>query len=133
VSSDGRAIIHEQTGTPLVEPGHPIVLAAVIMTCFPSLKAASSVDSDGYAHAANDSRIPGQVCHIGAALRILRQGCAGAGIESMVKEADLYWSIGQAGGNLKNVEPGREQARQMMALFREKAQTWFRKSAEPAR
>lgn len=103
------------------------------MACFPSFKVASSIDSDGYAHAANDSRIPGRVCHVGAALRILKQGYAGVSVEAMLKEADLYWSIGQAGGNAKNVEPGREQARQMMSFFREKAQTWFRKSAEPMR
>lgn len=125
----GDIFIDEVAGGAIVEPGHPIVLAAAIMHFYPSIAAACKEDDDGYAAAVTDPRIVGRSCHVGAALRLLKQGYSGTTVDKLKVEAGLYWRIGQAGCTPANVAPGEMQADRVLPYFIEKSRTWLRKSS----
>lgn len=112
-------------GFALVYPGHPLVLALLIMRAFPDYAAANAPTEHGWCQALADSRIPGAGDHVGAAMRTLAVGHQGGTIDQMVEYANDYWSRGKAGGHLGNVEAGAAQAQALEPVFRDVAAAWF--------
>lgn len=121
---DGAMFITKLTGEWPVYPGHPLVLATAIMEVFPSYDAANAPTGHGWCEALGDQRIPGAGCHVTAAMRLLKLGADGAGVEDMVSYGDRYWRDGKAGGHHKNVEAGLVQASAIETRFRELASRW---------
>ena len=109
-----------------VYPGHPLVLAVLIMRIFPNLQAAGSRSESGYPAALVDSDIPGAGCHVYAALRILQTRGDGVTPQRMIEQASEYWTRGKAGGHLKNVAEGIAHAEQFVGEFLTRAtDEWF--------
>ncbi|WP_321907935.1 hypothetical protein [Burkholderia cepacia] len=108
-----------------VYPGHPLVLATIVMFAFDNFEAADEDTEHGWCRALADCRIPGAGDHVGAAMRVLRHGRAGWDADAMVAEAHRHWDQGQAGGHDKNVAPGRAQAVKIETVFRTKVATWL--------
>lgn len=121
----GALIVKDLTGDWPVYPGHPLVLATAIMKVFPDFASANTRTEHGWCQALADSRIPGAGDHVGAAMRVLTLGVEGADVDAMVKYAEDYWYRGNAGGHLKNVQAGQEQARTIESHFRDLANVWF--------
>ncbi|WP_179103886.1 hypothetical protein [Burkholderia pseudomallei] len=117
--------MQEHLGGPEVYPGHPLVLATVIMHAFDTFDAADTPTVRGWCEALADCRVPGAGDHVGAAMRILRMGRDGATADEMVGEANRYWNCGRAGGHVKNVDTGIAQSVRIEPLFRAKADSWF--------
>jgi len=113
-----------------VYPGHPLVVATLIMTAFDNFAQANKTTEHGWAAALSDPRIPGAGDHVGAALQTLRVGAGGGSIDAMVDHANNYWTRGQAGGHEKEVPAGLEQAKLIDPLFREIAATWLLKDTD---
>lgn len=122
---EGVLVIKERTGEWPVYPGHPLVLAMAIMEVYPSYELANATTEHGWCEALGDCRIPGAGCHVSAAMRTLKLGAEGAGIDEMVAYAHSYWEEGRAGGHHKNIEAGRAQAEEALPRFRELASRWF--------
>lgn len=121
----GGLIIKNLTGDWPVYPGHPLVLATVVMEVFPSFEAANRQTEHGWCEALADSRIPGASCHVYAAMRLLKLGADGRSADDMIEFARDYWDRGSAGGHHKNVEAGQVQAKATAHRFRELAKAWF--------
>ncbi len=66
--------VKEETGAWPVYPGHPLVLATVIMAVFPDFQSANKPTEHGWCPALGDHRIPGASDHVGAAMRCLKIG-----------------------------------------------------------
>ncbi|WP_181159289.1 hypothetical protein [Burkholderia contaminans] len=115
-----------------VYPGHPLVLATIVMFAFDDFESADEATEHGWCRALADSRIPGAGDHVGAAMRVLRHGRAGWDADAMVAEAHRYWDRGRAGGHDKNVAQGRAQAEKIEAVFRRMVATWLDPRAAPA-
>lgn len=122
----GAHIIHELTGEWPVYPGHPLVLAAVVMRVFASFAEADHQTEHGWCAALGDSRVPGAGDHVGAAMRTLELGARGADAETMIAHAARYWDAGQAGGHIKNVDAGKAQAQKIEPHFRAMSEQWFK-------
>lgn len=118
-------LIRDLTGKGLVYPGHPLVVATVIMQVFPDFEAANAPTPNGWCAALGNSRIPGAGDHVGAAVRVLEIGASGGSVEDMVEYACNYWMQGQAGGHVDNVEAGVAQAAAIKPHFEAAAATWF--------
>jgi hypothetical protein len=121
----GHLIIQDLAGDWIVYPGHPLVLATVIMKTLADFDAANRPSGLGWCEALADSRIPGAGDHVGAAMSVLRVGAAGGSIDDMVVEARRYWTSGRAGGHVNNVDAGTAQADAIEPHFRANAVTWF--------
>ena len=126
----GHNIIHDLTGDFAAYPGHPLVLAVAIMKIFTSYAAANAMTEHGWCEALSDSRVPGAGDHVGAAIRLLSKGAEGASADEMILYGREYWTRGNAGGHVKNVQAGLEQARKVEPAFREAVSSWF---ASPAK
>lgn len=124
VSQHGHTIAMHLTGRGVVYPGHPLVVATIIMEIYSSFDEANAPTGHGWCEALSDSLIPGAGCHVGAAMRTLAIGANGGSVEEMILYSKTYWDRGSAGGHHKNVEAGRLQARAIEARFRELASTW---------
>lgn len=122
---DGRNVIQDLSGAPMVYPGHPLVLATAIMSVFGSFAEANAPTGHGWCAALGDDRIPGAGDHVGAAMRTLAVGVEGEGIDAMVAYANRYWEGGQAGGHHRNVAEGVAQAKAIEPAFRALAQKWL--------
>lgn len=117
----GHMISMALSGQGVVYPGHPLVVATIIMECFESFAEANKTTEHGWCEALSDSRIPGSGCHVGAAMRTLDLGHKDGTVEQMITHASGYWLNGNAGGHHKNVHAGTEQARAFESRFRELA------------
>ena len=118
--------MREHLGEGHVYPGHPLVLASIIMASFDTFEAADAPTGHGWCVALSDSRVPGAGDHVGAAIRVLRHGkLAGASVDEMVAEANRYWEDGRAGGHEKSVEPGRAQSLKIEPFFRANVRDWL--------
>lgn len=122
---DGHLLVLKLCGDGLVYPGHPLVLATIVMSIFPSYEEACAPTDHGWSAALADSRVPGAGDHVGAAMAVLRKGADGAAVDEMVLTARDYWDKGQAGGHVKNVPSGSHQAGVIEPHFRELAARWF--------
>jgi hypothetical protein len=121
---DSYELIRAETGSSPVYPGHPLVLATVIMRTFPDFATANAPTPYGWPLALGDCRIPGAGDHVYAAMRCLQIGADGGSIDEMVAYARAYWTEGEAGGHTKNVEAGVAQAQAIEPKFRELAAAW---------
>ncbi len=121
----GRNVILDLSGSPMVYPGHPLVLATAIMKVFGTFDEANAPTGHGWCAALGDDRIPGAGDHVGAAMRTLTVGAEGEGVDAMVAYARRYWEDGQAGGHQRNVAAGAAQARAIEPAFRALAQKWL--------
>lgn len=122
----GVFIIRELAGDWPVYPGHPLVLASLIMRAFSSFSDANEPTGHGWCAALGDSRIPGAGDHVGAAMRTLELGSRGADAGEMIAYAARYWEAGQAGGHFKNVAAGKAQAERIEPHFRAITAQWFK-------
>lgn len=123
---NGHQFIHKATGEWMAYPGHPLVLAAAIMSIFPSYKEANAPTQYGWCEAVGDNRIPGAGDHVYAAMRCLSIGADGGTADQMIEYAKDYWNEGGAGGHAKNIEAGKRQAEAIEPSFRELAAAWFK-------
>lgn len=114
----------------VVYPGHPLVLATIIMEIYGSFNEANAPSGHGWCQALADHRIPGAGDHVGAAMRTLAIGAKGGTVDEMVAYANRYWSEGNAGGHLKNVDAGLQQAEALVDRFRDLAAAWADSRAE---
>lgn len=127
----GLLLIKELTGACPVYPGHPLVVAVQIMSTFGSIAEASAPTEHGWPEALGNSDISGAGCHVGAGLRILQRGAAGASPDDMIYDANRYWTEGSAGGHTKNVASGTTQAHQLEAHFRARVVDWLAAGPPP--
>jgi hypothetical protein len=126
----GNSLIQQLTGEYPVHPGHPLVIAAVIMSVYPSLEAALEKTEGGSYAVHADGRVPGCGAEVDGAISMLRLGSDGASAEGMIEYANSFWVVGKAGGNEKYVDAGVAQAQKIEPYFREQAAEWF-KITEP--
>lgn len=110
MSKHGHLIAMNLTNSGVVYPGHPLVLATIIMEIYGSFDEANAPTGHGWCEALADHRIPGAGDHVGAAVRTLAIGAKGGTADEMIAYANRYWSEGNAGGHLKNVVAGQQQA-----------------------
>jgi hypothetical protein len=122
---NGSLLIQKLTGSWPVYPGHPLVVATAIMEVFPDFDSARAPGLHGWSAALTDSRIPGASDHVGAAVTVLEIGAKGGSSDEMVQYASEYWENGRAGGHVKNVEAGREQAQLIQQHFADLCSRWF--------
>ncbi|MHD0644450.1 hypothetical protein ACYPKM_02285 [Pseudomonas aeruginosa] len=125
---DFDVVIQDLTGQPIVYPGHPLVLAYLVMRAFSSFSVANGKEPGSDYHRALTSSIPGAGDHMHAAVRALALGDSGNSIDDMVAFAYDYWNRGNAGGHTGNVSAGITQAVAIESAFRELAATWFAQS-----
>ena len=118
---ESHELILAGTGAHMVYPGHPLLLATIIMSAYPHFAAANAPTPYGWPAALGDTRIPGAGDHVYAAMRCLEIGVEGGAIDEMVEFARKYWTEGQAGGHAKNVEAGIAQAQAIEPKFRDLA------------
>ncbi|WDD90246.1 hypothetical protein Bsp3421_000067 (plasmid) [Burkholderia sp. FERM BP-3421] len=123
---DAHRWMQEHLDGPPAYPGHPLVLAAIIMHSFDCFNGANKPTGNGWCEALSDCRVPGAGDHVDAAMRILCMGHGGATADEMVAEANRYWTSGKAGGHVKNVDAGSAQSIKIEPLFRAKAESWFK-------
>ena len=120
----GDQFIKEVTGSYLVYPGHPLVLATVIMKAFDSLdKAAENVD--GVFAAQMDRRVPGSADSIRLALCCLKLGETGRKPAEMINAAENIWKRNMGLGNQEQIKQGSAQAELIEAKFIELASRWL--------
>jgi hypothetical protein len=120
----GSQIIMRLSGSWMVYPGHPLVLATAIMSIYPDFTSANGITVSGFPQALTDNSIPGSGDHVEAALDTLELGAKGASLEEMIAFANDYWIRGKAGGHIKNVDDGSAQALAMHDAFRELVSVW---------
>lgn len=128
MSKHGHTIAMNLTGSGVVYPGHPLVLATIIMEIYGSFDEANTPTGHGWCEALADHRIPGAGDHVGAAMRTLAIGAKGGTADEMIAYANRYWSEGSAGGHLKNVDAGLQQAEVFVVRFRDLAGAWASRS-----
>lgn len=122
---EGYRLLKEWTGeTDFAYPGHPLIIAAMVMSLYPSMTEAGRPCEQGWAEALGDSRIPGAGCHVGAGITALRRASEGQTCDQVVEWANRYWSEGKAGGHVANVPAGLEQAKMVEPHFRRLFASW---------
>lgn len=108
----------------VIYPGHPLVVATIIMELYPSFEEANRPTEHGWSEVLSDHRVPGAGDHVGAAMRTLSIGAKGGSPDEMIHHATTYWNDGRAGGHINNIDDGKEQARAFEDRFRELAENF---------
>lgn len=108
----------------LSQPGHPLVLATLIMKLYPSFAEASRGDEEGVRMAEADTRLPGEGEQIKAAVDALELLASGAPIDDVVMVAKDSWYRSWAGGRPDLIEAGQQQANRIEPQFRAVAAAW---------
>lgn len=124
----GSEYVKEATGEPTVYPGHPLVVAFEIINVFGSPEEAfKPVESDSLncPTAVADNRVSGGGGEVYAACELLQRARKGHPVEELIAWADMRWSSGQAGGHVKAVAPGLQQANKLKSVFSEKLAAWL--------
>lgn len=107
-------------------PGHPVVLACMVMDRYPSLEVAVRREPGrDFGNALGDNFIPGAGCAVHAALDTLRLAQT-AGLEAAYAHAERYWDgwARQQPNNAPRAAHGREQAERLKGSFEERLSTW---------
>lgn len=107
-------------------PGHPLVVASMIMDRYPNLEAAlERPEGTDYGNALSDSFIPGAGCAVYAALDTLRVGQA-EGAEAAAEVAQRYWDSWerQSPRNAGPADRGRRQAVRIWPRFVQLLPQW---------
>jgi hypothetical protein len=82
--------IRQVSGTDLVFPGHPVVIACTIMALYPNLAQVTAPPTEGgSAEALADGRVPGAGDCVRSALHALTSG---ASVSEMLEMMRQYWS-----------------------------------------
>lgn len=107
-------------------PGHPVVLACMIMDRYQDLCTASTREpGQDDNNALRDSFIPGTGCAVYAALHTL---CLAKdqGLEAGYAHAERYWAgwEQQNPNNVAGAAHGREQAKRIKVRFEERLRVW---------
>jgi hypothetical protein len=113
-----------------VYPGHPLVVAWVIMNVYDTPDEALAMTKHGWCEAVGSNDIPGAGDGAGNGARVCRKIRDGMSGEDAADLAEELWTrmVGPGTGNHeKYYEPGREQAAAFRERFVEKAETWGRK------
>lgn len=117
----------ERLGEHAVYPGHPVILACMVMDRYPSLLAARGTDqlSPTFGNALSDSFIPGAGCAVHAALDVLRYAQV-VSVEAAYELAESYWHgwERQHPNNVPGAAKGREQCVRIKARFESMLKTW---------
>lgn len=114
--------------SPVVYPGHPLVIAFFITHEFKSLEDALYVEPNGqYSAALASNAVPGGGGEVHQALDLLCHIRNGMSPTDAVEYARKRWVDGNAGGHTKAVEPGQAQADQITDVFIERVQEWIKK------
>lgn len=121
--------VRQISGDYTVYPGHPLVVALVIMNVFPDFASATEMNGHSYNAALSSSDVPGAGDHVRAAISALNLGRNGASVDEVIQFSNDYWTRGNAGGHSKNLKDGQEQSAACEAHFREKLNPWL--AAEP--
>lgn len=107
-------------GESIEYPGHPITLAFIIASLYPSLKSALDYQGRDYPAALRDSRIPGSGGNVWGALDFLRH--SHNSWEFAVSFADDFWA--RCDNQKQNDQPrwrrGQEQADRIKDRLKEK-------------
>ena len=120
----GNEFIQKVSGNDLVYPGHPLVLAAVVMHLYPSYSQASKKSARAnLPEAVADVHIPGEGKSLFAAMECLSNGNGGVSVDGMVMWAKSLWEPRQA-QYPKTFEKCVAQAEVFEATFRELASEW---------
>lgn len=107
-------------------PGHPIILACMLMDRYPDLNTAVRREPGReFGNALSDNFIPGAGCAVHAALDTLRHAQE-HGLEAAYAHAERYW-LGwerQHPDNVPRAAHGREQCERIKTRFEDRQKTW---------
>lgn len=106
-------------GEGVAYPGHPVVLATMVMERYESLEHATRLeDGRNFGNALSDSFIPGSGCAVSCALDVLKLAQGGQQAQAL-ERAQRYWDgyAEQSPRNAKNVAEGLAQADLVMPRF----------------
>ena len=107
-------------------PGHPVVLACMVMDRYPDLETAMRREPGReFANALRDSFIPGAGCAVHAALDTLRYALT-IGLDAAYAHADRYWASWerQDSANAARAASGRKQGERLKNRFECLLNTW---------
>lgn len=109
-----------------VYPGHPVVVAFLIMKKYQNLAEATKT-GHSFPHALEDNDIPGAGGNIYSALSLLAELKEGKPLGKTISKWCDQWISSKAGGLEKYVEPGDSQAKLVIPQFSELAPEWIKK------
>lgn len=116
----------QELGEPGEYPGHPVVLACMVMDRYQDLATACICEpGHDYYNALRDSFIPGTGCAVRAALDTLRFAQE-SGLDTAYAHAERYW-LGweqQHPSNVPRATHGREQAAHIKGRFEKHLVLW---------
>lgn len=107
-------------------PGHPVILACMVMDRYPDLDAAVRREAGReFGNALSDNFIPGAGCAVHAALDTLRYAQE-HGLEAAYAHAERYWTgwEQQHQNNAPRAAHGREQCERIKARFESQLKIW---------
>jgi hypothetical protein len=113
---------------PVVFPGHPLVIALIIMGRYANLAEALDEAGTGIARVLADPNVPGGAAFIDSAVSLLELGCSGTSIDDLVRHADAFWRDASP----VNLQQGLQQAKDIETQFRERATVWCARQLSPA-
>jgi hypothetical protein len=116
----------EVLGEPVQYPGHPVVLACMVMDRYPNLESATRLEPGRqFGNALSDNFIPGAGCAVRAALDTLRYAQTGD-LGAAYAHATRYWNGWEAQdpANASGARKGREQHERIKARFEKQLETW---------
>lgn len=125
-TTDGYRWEREALGEHAEYPGHPVILACMVMDRYPDLAAACTREpGQDFYNALRDSFIPGAGCAVHAALDTLRHAQA-HGLVAAYTHAERYWQgwEQQHANNVPRAAHGRVQAERLKGRFEEHLTTW---------
>lgn len=114
-------------------PGHPLVLATMIMDRYHSFAHASArAPGATYDNALADGFIPGAGCAVSSAMDVLMRA-VGGDLETAVHHAERYWTgwEEQSPRNTERGLVGRRQAERIRPMFMERLQAWKEGTVSP--
>lgn len=135
MSFDGAKAVQDATGNWPVYPGHPLTVAWEIMSVFQCPDDALRTVTTGTLNcpeAVADNRISGGGGEVYRGCDLLRRAMNGAPTGELIEWADRSWIEGGAGGHVKAVQPGLDQANLIKPLFVQKLESWLSASARLA-
>lgn len=107
-------------------PGHPLILACMVMDRYPNLETALRREQGReFSNALSDNFILGAGCAVHAALATLRQAM-GHGLEAAYAHANQYWLAWEQQNpkNALGAAHGREQAERIRSRFEVQLNSW---------
>jgi len=107
-----------------VYPGHPVVLAVMIMKKFASWKEASARTKYTFPAALGSQEIPGAGGAVYSALDVLKRIKLGISCEDALAEANRVWKIERDNGYAHNYAEGQKKAEALIPLFKELIKSW---------